>query len=65
MYTDEQLTFCEEIPKLELHAHLNGSIRDETIRSFSRTEAFTIKGPESLKTSIIGADLEQNVLRHE
>ena len=32
LFTDEQLSFCEELPKIELHAHLNGSIRDSTIR---------------------------------
>ncbi len=32
MYKDDDLEFITEIPKIELHAHLNGSIRDETIR---------------------------------
>ena len=31
-YTEEQLRFCQALPKIELHAHLNGSIRDSTIR---------------------------------
>ena len=32
MYTEETLRFCQALPKVELHAHLNGSIRDATIR---------------------------------
>ena len=28
----ELATFCKQLPKLELHAHLNGSIRISTIR---------------------------------
>lgn len=32
LYTQEQLDFCRALPKVELHAHLNGSIRDSTIR---------------------------------
>lgn len=31
-YTQNQLQFCQALPKIELHAHLNGSIRDSTIR---------------------------------
>lgn len=31
-YTQNQLRFCQALPKIELHAHLNGSIRDSTIR---------------------------------
>ena len=31
-YTQDQLRFCQALPKIELHAHLNGSIRDSTIR---------------------------------
>jgi hypothetical protein len=29
----ERFPFCHTLPKIELHAHLNGSIRDSTIRS--------------------------------
>ena len=32
LYTEETLRFCQALPKVELHAHLNGSIRDATIR---------------------------------
>jgi hypothetical protein len=32
LYTEETLRFCQGLPKVELHAHLNGSIRDATIR---------------------------------
>lgn len=31
-YSAEQLVFCQSLPKIELHAHLNGSLRDSTIR---------------------------------
>ena len=30
--SQEQLAFCASLPKIELHAHLNGSIRGATIR---------------------------------
>jgi adenosine deaminase len=32
LYRPEQLEFCQALPKIELHAHLNGSIRDATLR---------------------------------
>ena len=31
-YDEEQLEFCQALPKVELHAHLNGSLRDTTVR---------------------------------
>ena len=31
-FTEEQLSFCRSLPKIELHAHLNGALRDQTIR---------------------------------
>lgn len=33
LFSSEQLAFCSNLPKCELHAHLNGSIPDEIIRS--------------------------------
>ncbi len=38
----ETLEFCRQLPKVELHAHLNGCVRDETLRwgpSLQRDEA--------------------------
>ena len=35
-YSADQLRFCQALPKIELHAHLNGSIRESTIRYSSR-----------------------------
>ena len=29
---EDSLPFCEQLPKAELHAHLNGSVRDSTLR---------------------------------
>ncbi|CAL8470104.1 g9646 [Coccomyxa elongata] len=34
-YGEEQLKFCQALPKVELHAHLNGSLRDTTIRELA------------------------------
>lgn len=31
-YTEDALVFAKTLPKVELHAHLNGSVRDDTIR---------------------------------
>ena len=31
-YDEAMLEFCRQVPKVELHAHLNGSIREATIR---------------------------------
>ncbi|KAL4425320.1 hypothetical protein ABPG75_009336 [Micractinium tetrahymenae] len=35
LFSEAQLAFCRALPKIELHAHLNGSIRDSTIRELS------------------------------
>ncbi|EIE25888.1 adenosine/AMP deaminase family protein [Coccomyxa subellipsoidea C-169] len=34
-YCEEELKFCQALPKIELHAHLNGSLRDATIRKLA------------------------------
>ena len=31
LFSPEQLAFCRALPKVELHAHLNGSIRESTM----------------------------------
>ncbi|MCO5588559.1 hypothetical protein L7F22_042516 [Adiantum nelumboides] len=31
-YTEEQLDFCRRLPKVERHAHLNGSVRQSTLQ---------------------------------
>lgn len=31
LFTPQQLSFCQELPKIELHAHLNGCVRAEVI----------------------------------
>lgn len=34
--------FCKLLPKIELHAHLNGSIRDDTLRELATAEGTTV-----------------------
>lgn len=34
--TAEQLTYCSRLPKVELSAHLNGCVRDSTLRRAAR-----------------------------
>ena len=41
------LTFCEALPKVELHAHLHGSIRNDTVLDLLETKA--AEQPELLK----------------
>ncbi|XP_046404183.1 adenosine deaminase-like protein [Ischnura elegans] len=36
MMNEGLLSFCEKLPKVELHAHLNGSISDETLLELSQ-----------------------------
>ncbi|KAF5830167.1 hypothetical protein DUNSADRAFT_14944 [Dunaliella salina] len=38
---DAALRFCRHLPKLELHAHLNGSIRPETLRSLAEAKGMS------------------------
>ncbi|GAO52288.1 Metallo-dependent hydrolase [Saitoella complicata NRRL Y-17804] len=35
LYTEAQLAFCRLVPKIELHAHLNGSVRLSTLRELA------------------------------
>lgn len=44
-YSEGQLRFCRQLPKVELHAHLNGSIRDSTIRELAEKQGLS---PEQL-----------------
>lgn len=50
---DALLQFCKSVPKVELHAHLNGSIRDTTIG-----ELCTKKGIPRIVTSKSNRDLK-------
>eukprot|EP00887_Chlorella_sp_A99_P003526 scaffold7.g3526.t1 len=34
LFTPQQLSFCQELPKIELHAHLNGCVRAECFQLF-------------------------------
>mmetsp|Transcript_26097 Transcript_26097/g.49276 ORF Transcript_26097/g.49276 Transcript_26097/m.49276 type:complete len:351 (-) Transcript_26097:333-1385(-) len=36
------LRYCQSLPKIELHAHLNGSIRDDTLRELAMAEDSTV-----------------------
>lgn len=31
LFTPQQLAFCQQLPKIELHAHLNGCVRPATL----------------------------------
>ncbi|DBA90010.1 TPA: hypothetical protein ACH3X2_004337 [Trebouxia sp. C0005] len=45
-YSADQLRFCQTLPKIELHAHLNGSIRESTIRELAEKQGLS---PETLR----------------
>ncbi|GAB4812986.1 hypothetical protein N2152v2_000032 [Parachlorella kessleri] len=49
LFTPEQLAFCQALPKVELHAHLNGSIRDSTIRELAAAKLQGNNGALSLE----------------
>lgn len=40
-FSAEDLAWCQLLPKVELHAHLNGSLRDETIRQLVADKVLT------------------------
>lgn len=44
LYDEEMLAFCRAMPKVELHAHLNGCIRDSTIRCVRIARSRTFAG---------------------
>ncbi|PRW34001.1 adenosine deaminase [Chlorella sorokiniana] len=47
LFTPEQYIFCQALPKIELHAHLNGSIRPSTTEELSQElEGAPISLPE-------------------
>lgn len=40
------LAFCQRLPKIELHAHLNGCIRDATLRELAAAAQTRFTGQE-------------------
>ncbi|XP_071447267.1 N6-Methyl-AMP deaminase [Hetaerina americana] len=48
------LSFCKKLPKLELHAHLNGSISDKTLLELSQTLDNKGTNYDNIKQFIMG-----------
>ena len=49
MKTTRPLKFYQAIPKIDLHRHLEGSLRLSTLRDIGRTHNFDIKGTDYLR----------------
>lgn len=60
LYTQQQLDFCRALPKVELHAHLNGSIPMHVIRCAhpSHQGLESTHQPLSRRTSFAGGGAE-------
>eukprot|EP00954_Amorphochlora_amoebiformis_P017186 1317502-Amorphochlora_amoeboformis.AAC.1 len=54
---DVTLEFCRKLPKVELHAHLHGSIRDETLLDLMRENSR--KGMKGFKGQKANIELEK------
>ena len=52
-------TFCKRLPKVELHAHLNGSIRESTLVELARERNV------QLPTRFLVHEAEHRDLQHE
>lgn len=49
MKTTRPLKFYQALPKIDLHRHLEGSVRISTLRDIGRTHNFDIKGTDYLR----------------
>lgn len=47
------LDFCQRLPKVELHAHLNGCVRESTLLELARLRKLD---PDVMKLASRGAD---------